>query len=218
MKTRRPPGFETMALDGWIKLGSGETCCLAVDTPTRPSPQELRGKMQGVRGMVLAAGFTIENNMVLVQLDEEFGTTDRKQGGARFMAKEDYLRAESTGVERRLEGAKTILRRVLGAEEGDAVAQDMAEYRRLRHLCAHRPCWLEGVCDPDAGSEGGIPKGRTVGFRLFIADASYIWEVDDEQIAEWAAVLNRTAATGDKVLRSILQIDQLGKSTKPDES
>ena len=67
--------------------------------------------------------------------------------------------------------------------------------------------------DPDAGTQDeskGIPKGRTVGFRLFIADASYVWEVDDEQIAEWAALLNRTADAGDKVLRSILQIDQFG--------
>jgi hypothetical protein len=147
----------------------------------------------------LAAGFTVENNMVLVELAAAFGTTDRKQGGPTFTAKEDYLRAESTGVERRLEGAKAIIRRVLGADEGDAVVQDLAEYRRLRHLCAHRPCWLEGIWDPDAGIEDkgkGIPKGRTVSFRLFIADASYIWEVDDEQIAEWAALLNRTADAG----------------------
>jgi hypothetical protein len=213
MKTRRPPDFEMMAMDGWIKLGPGEICSLATDTPTRPSPQELRSKMQGTRGMVLAAGFTVENNMVAVQLADAFGTTDRKQGGPTFTAKEDYLRGESTGVERRLEGAKAIIRRVLGAEEGDAVVQDLAEYRRLRHLCAHRPCWLEGIWDPDAGTEDeskGIPKGRTVGFRLFIADASYIWEVDDEQIAEWAALLNRTADAGDKVLRAILQIDQFG--------
>jgi hypothetical protein len=116
-----------MAMDGLIKLGPGETCRVVIDTLTRPSPHELCSKMQGVRGMVLAAGFTVENNLVLVQLADAFGTTDRKQGGATFTAKEDYLRAESTGVERRLEGAKAILRRVLGAEEGDAVVQDIAE-------------------------------------------------------------------------------------------
>jgi hypothetical protein len=74
-----------------------------------------------------------------------------------------------------------------------------------------------GPRPPDAGigdKDKGIPKGRTVGFRLFIADKSYIWEVDDEQIAEWAALLNRIAAAGDKVSRSILQIDQFGNSTK----
>jgi hypothetical protein len=46
-----------------------------------------------------------------------------------------------------------------------------------------------------------------VSFKLFIADANFIWEVDDCQIAEWADLLNKTAA-GDKVLRSILQIDE----------
>jgi len=214
MKTQRPQDFETMAMDGWIKLGPGETCCLAKDAPVRPSTEQLRSRMHSVRGMVLAAGFTLENNMVLVQLADEFGTTDRKLGGAAFAEKEDYLRAEARGVERRLEGVKAIIRRVLGVKEGNAVAQDIAEYRRLRHLCAHRPCWLEGIWDSDAGTDEGIPKGRTVGFRLFIADASYIWEVDDEQIAEWAALLNRTAAVGDQVLRSILQIDQFGKLTK----
>jgi hypothetical protein len=101
MKFPRPPDFETMPMDGWIKLRPGEVCLLAIDTPTRPSLQELRNKMQAVRGMVLAAGFTVENNLVLVQLADAFGTTDRKQGGARFGAQEDYLRAETTGVERR---------------------------------------------------------------------------------------------------------------------
>ncbi len=214
MKSPRPPDFEMMALDGWIRLEPGESCSLAVDTPTRPSVQELRNKMQSVRGMVLAAGFTIENNLVLVQLADAFGTTDRKKGGAAFAEKEDYLRDESTGVKRRLEGAKAIVRRVLGSIEGDAVVQDIAEYRRLRHLCAHQTCWLKGIWDPDAGTAEGMPKGRTVGFRLFIADTNYIWEVDDAQITEWAALLNRTAAVGDKVLRSILQIDEFGKSTK----
>ena len=117
MKMGRPPGFETMAMDGWIKPGPGEACCLAIDTPTRPSVQELRVKMQGVRRMVLAAGFTVENNLVLVQQADEFGTTDRKQGGSVFAEKEDYLRAETTGVGRRLEGAKAIVRRILGEQK-----------------------------------------------------------------------------------------------------
>jgi len=210
MKTQRPSGFETMAMDGWVKVKAGEAFCLAIDTPTSPSIENLRAKMQSLRGMVLSAGFTVENNMVLVQLADAFHTTDRKAGGLAFGEKEDYLRAEATGVERRLEGSKSIIRRVLGADEGDAIVQDLSKYRRLRHLCAHRPCWLEGIWNPNAGALEGAPRGRTVGFRLFIADANYIWEVDDQQIAEWAALLNRIASAGDKVLRSILQIDEFG--------
>jgi hypothetical protein len=203
-----------MAMDGWVMLEPGEALCLVDDTPTRPSVEELRSKMQSVRGMVLAAGFTIENNMVLVQLADSFGTTDREKGGEAFAEKEDDLRAETTGVERRLEGAKQIIRRVLGTAEGDAVIQDLAEYRRIRHLCAHRPCWLTGIWDPNAGTREDIPKGRTIGYRLFIADASYLWEVDDTQIVEWVTLLNKTAAAGDKVLRSMLQIDEFGRSSR----
>jgi len=211
MKHHRPRDFDTMSMDGWIKLRAGESCAFAMDTQIHPSDFELRAKMQTVRGMVLGAGFTVENNLVLVQLADAFGTTDRQQGGKAFAVKENYLRAESTGVERRLEGAKAIIRRVLGNNEGDAAVQDISEYRRIRHLCAHRPSWLESVWDPEAGTDPSIPKGRTVGFRLFIADSDFIWEIDEPQIAEWVALLNRTAAAGDKVLRSILQIDESGK-------
>lgn len=211
MKTPRPENFETMAMDGWIRLEPGESCCWDVDTAVSPSFDEMKRKMQTIRGMVLSAGFTVENNMILVQLADAFGTTDRKVGGREFREKEDYLRAETTGVERRVEGAKRVIRRILGNERGDAVVQDLAEYRRLRHLCAHRPCWLKGIWDPDAGIREGSPKGRTTGYKLFIADGDYIWEVDDDQVNEWAALLNRVAAAGDNVLRSILQIDERGK-------
>jgi hypothetical protein len=214
MRKNRPADFEMMALDGWLKLAPGEAFAWNKDTPIVPSVAEQQAKMQRVRGMVLSAGFTVENNLVLVQLADAFGTTDRKAGGSDFTKLEDFLRAEGTGVERRLEGAKRVVRRILGEKEGDAVVQDMGEYRRLRHLCAHRPCWLEGVWDPEAGSDAApldMPKGRTVGMRLFIADATYVWEVTDEQVAEWAALLNRLATTGDKVLREILRIDESGK-------
>jgi hypothetical protein len=213
MKIRRSPDLETVPMDGWVKLGPGETFCVAIDTPTTPSVEHFRAKMQSARGMVLSAGFTVENNIIMVQLADAFRTTDRKIGGSAFAEKEDYLRAETTGVERRLEGAKAIIRRILGSDEGEAVIQDLAEYRRVRHLCAHRPCWLTGIWNPDAGTLEGASKGRTTGFRLYIADANYIWEVDDKQVEEWAALLNRTAAAGDKVMRSILQIDEYGKPT-----
>lgn len=205
MRFKRPENFEQIAMDGWITLSPGESCCLAVDTPARPSVEELHIKMRHVRGMVLSAGFTIENNLVLVQLADKFGTTDRTHGGEDFAKYEEYLRAETTGIERRLKGAKDIIRRVLGKPEGDKTVQDMSEYRRLRHLCAHRPCWLEGIWEPDAGIDANFPKGRTTGFRLFIADSEFIWEIDDHQVEEWVTLLNRTAAAADKALRIILE-------------
>ena len=101
MKSPRPPVLKTMAMDGWVMLEPGEALCLVDDTPTRPSVEELRSKMQSVRGMVLAAGFTIENNMVLVQLADSFGTTDREKGvywnlngtGTQFEPADDFGRA-----------------------------------------------------------------------------------------------------------------------------
>jgi hypothetical protein len=90
----------------------------------------------------------------------------------------------------------------------------LSEYRRVRHLCAHRPCWLEGIWDSEAGTLEEFPKGRTVDFGLFIADKTYVWEIDDKLINEWVALLNRTADAGDRVLRLVLQIDKSGNPIK----
>ena len=212
MRKQRPPGFEMMPMDGWVRLAPGESVAWDIDDPPPvPSIEQCRQQMRHVRGMVLATGFSIENNAILVQLADAFGTTDRKMGGQAFAERDDNLRADNTGVERRLEDAKPIIRRVLPQLEADRLIQDLAEYRRLRHLCAHRPSWLESIWDADAGVREGVPKGRSVGFKLFIADTTYIWEIDTVQLQEWADLLNRCTASTDRVLRTILQIDEMGQ-------
>jgi hypothetical protein len=80
------------------------------------------------------------------------------------------------------------------AAEADRLIQDLAEYRRLRHLMAHRPCWLEGVWDPEAGAPSDMPRGRTVGFSLSIADKEFVWEIDHDQHLEWGKLLDRCKA------------------------
>jgi hypothetical protein len=57
----------------------------------------------------------------------------------------------------------------------------------------------------------GAPRGRTIGFRLFIADSQFQWEIDHDQIIGWETIISRTADTLESLVRRILRLDENGK-------
>lgn len=141
----------------------------------------------------MGAGFEIEEAMVTTIATAEFGSLDAAVAGEGLRDRLTALRDE-TKLARKIETVKPILRASLDPAAADRLAQDLADYRRLRHLMAHRPSWLEGVWDPDAGELPDVPKGRTTSFRLFIADDDFVWEIDQTQGDEWSQLLGRCAS------------------------
>jgi hypothetical protein len=156
--------------------------------------------MLRTRGWVLGFGFGIEEALVTLALAHEFGTLEPAEAGEEFKVRAKALHRDSN-LQRKIESAGVIIRGSISAAEADRLIQDLAEYRRLRHLMAHRPCWLEGVWDPDAGTAPDMHKGRTVGFRLFIADEDFVWEIDHDQRLEWGRLVDRCKA-GVEAVRS----------------
>jgi len=61
----------------------------------------------------------------------------------------------------------------------------------------------------------GVPKGRTSGFKLFIADSQYQWEIDRNQIRDWEIIISRTAQTLERLVRQILHLDENGYPLLP---
>jgi hypothetical protein len=163
---------------------------LANDTTTVPSIDQQQENIRRVRGWVLGHGFAVEDALVTAALAHEFGTLDSDASGEPFTNRSEALRF-GTELARKIDIARDVIRKTLPQAEADRLIQDLAEYRRLRHLLAHRPCWLEGIFDPEAGTYADMPKGRTVGFRLHIADSDFVWEIDEAQCKEWGELLDR---------------------------
>ncbi len=199
----RQPEVEPTGLDGWVVLKPGEKMAWVNDTPVSPTPAQQHDTMRRIRGGILSHGFSIEEAIVTLILVKNYGTLDPRIGGDAFRAKARELRRD-TGLERKIGEARPIIRDVLDSTTADRLMQDLAEYRRLRHLMAHRPCWLEGVWNDQAGTWTDTPKGRTTGFRLFIADDDFVWEIDDAQLKEWDALLARCQSSVERVRASFL--------------
>lgn len=191
-RRRRTPDIDPIGLDGWIRLRPGETLTLAVDFVPQPSIPQQQELMRRTRGWVLGFGFDIEEALVTLALAHEFGTLDPTTAGERFKVQAKALRLNPS-LQRKIKSAHPIIRKSIPAAEAERLILDLAEYRRLRHLMAHRPCWLEGVWAPQAGAPSE-PRGRTVGFRLFIADKRFVWEIDHDQQLEWGKLLDRCKA------------------------
>ncbi len=177
--------------DGWCALAPGEKLVWVDDTPVKPSPAQLKAWMNQIRGDVLAAGFIVEEELFTVVLGGAFGTLDPQLGGRELAERAEWLRNPKTGLDRKIAAARPYIREILVAGSANKLMQDLADYRRLRNLMAHRPCWMKGIWDELAGSDPNTPKGRTVGFQLLIADSDFTWIIDESQTQEWSALLER---------------------------
>ena len=179
---RKRDSFETVLVDGGIRLAPGAWVSFHVDTPFEPSLHQLQAWMLRTRGAVLSDIFGIENDLILLRLADEFGTVDHSAAPAKYFGREQNLREEHS-LERQIGAAKPIARDHFKQPEADALIQDLASCREVRNLMAHYPSWLEPVND--------VVRGRTVGLRLFIGDRNHIWELQESDVAAWGALFVR---------------------------
>ncbi len=75
MKRKRDQ-FEVILMDAGIRLGPGAWASFHVDTPISPNWHDLSGWMRQVRGSILSEAFGLENDLILLELADEFGTVD----------------------------------------------------------------------------------------------------------------------------------------------
>ncbi len=179
--------------DGWIKLAPGETYSWDKDNPLEPSLEQLRHWMRQLRGSVLSESFVIENELVMLALADEFGSNDHGTASPTYFEREQDWR-EDHSLERKIERAKPIIRARRSKEFSDGLIQKLAEYRALRHLLAHYPCWFEPVND------GHL----TVKLKPFISDRAHIWEIDEAQARTWAKLLMSVRTSVENIRREIV--------------
>ena len=91
MKRKRET-FETVLVDGGIRLAPGAWVAFHVDTLFEPNLDQLRGWLLRVRGSVLSDVFGIENDLILLKLAEEFGTVDNGKAPEAFFNRDQDFR------------------------------------------------------------------------------------------------------------------------------
>jgi hypothetical protein len=171
--------------DGLIRHAPGMKFTLREDTPISPTIGELHKWMNDIRGAVLSASFGIENELVLLALADEFGTNDHGSVGIEYFEREQGWREEHS-LGRKIDRVKSIIRKCRTKEAADEIIQKLVEYRDLRNLLAHYPCWLEPV-NRDGVTK--IEEEGTISLILFIADRQHVWEIDREQAATWRELI-----------------------------
>jgi hypothetical protein len=191
---------ESPGEDGWIRLVPGATVAFHVDTPIKPSLYELKKWMGDIRGGVLSLSFGIENELILLALAHEFGSNNNGAVGSDYFVREQQWREEHS-LKRKIERVKPIIRARKTSDEADTIIQKLAEYRELRNLLAHYPCWFEPV-----NREGVVEleKQRTIALKLFIADRNYVWEIDAAQAVEWNDLILFVRVTVENIRRKMI--------------
>ena len=193
---RRPRGvIESSPGDGWVRLAPGEFFSVHNDAPISPNLEELLQWMKQIRGGVLSTSFGIENELVLLALADEFGSNDHGTVGSDYFLREQEWR-EDNSLQRKIDRAKPIIRAKRSAELADLIIQRLAEYRELRNLLAHYPCWLQPINDRE--------RQLTVALKLFIGDRTHVWEVDTLQATEWDQLLRFVRISIENLRREIV--------------
>lgn len=206
--------IETLGEDGWIRLAPGATVAFHIDTPVTPSLPELRKWMGDIRGGVLSHSFGIENELILLALAHEFGSNNNGAVGSDYFLRDQQWREEHS-LKRKIERVKPIIRARMASDEADTIIQKLAEYRELRNLLAHYPCWFEPV-NREGVTE--LDQQRTIALKLFIADQSYVWEIDAAQAKEWHELILFVRVAVENIRREMLGAPLLkadGSSPEP---
>lgn len=191
---------ESLPGDGWIRLVPGATLALHEDTPIKPNLFELKKWMNDIRGGVLSVSFGIENELILLALANEFGSNDHGTVDSEYFQREQEWR-ESHSLERKIERVKPVIRRHLLPKIADDLIDKLAEYRHLRNLLAHYPCWLEPV-NLEGVTE--LQDRRTISLKLYIADRYHAWEIDTSQATEWNDLLHFVRVSIENLRREIV--------------
>lgn len=183
-----------------IRLAPGAKFTLREDTTISPSMRELHKWMNDIRGAVLSASFGIENELVLLALADEFGTNDHGSVGIEYFEREQGWREEHS-LARKIDRVKSIIRKCRTKEAPDEIIQKLAEYRDLRNLLAHYPCWLEPV---NRDGVTNVEEECTIALKLFIADRQHVWEIDREQATRWGELIKFVRISVENVRREKL--------------
>lgn len=189
-----------------IRLVPGAFVEFHVDRPIKPTYGELFEWMRQMRGGVLSSSFGIENELVLLALAEKFGTNDSGSIGEDYFKQEQDWR-EDYRLDRKIERVKPIVRARRDQKTADEIIHKLASYRQLRNLLAHYPCWFEPVNDVDAK--------RTVGLKLFIADRTHQWEINEAQAKEWGDLLSFVRISVENIRREVIGAPPLNADGTP---
>ena len=211
MKTLRRK-FDSLPGDGWISLAPGATVAFHVDTPLKPSYSDLRRWMNDFRGYILSSSFTIENELILLALADEFGSNDRASAGPEYISREQQWR-ETYNLTRKIEQVKQIVRKLRTKSEADRIVQNLANFRELRHLMAHYPCWFEPINKESATDDPD--QQITIALKLYIADTTHVWEIDQPQVTEWNQLLHDVRISIENVRRELVGAPQLNADGSP---
>lgn len=200
-KVVRPANFRSIPYDGLVRVDHGTWLVIGQDAFPDPSAEFHRERMGRIRGEFLGAAFSLDNELVLIILLNEFGSLDASAGGAGFDKREFDLRRETLG---KLIGlVDPIASQKFGVEEGEAWSGESRELLQVRNALAHQTFWLQPVNDDGAGTIPGSPLLRTVSFVPMIADRKSIWTVDDDQVAYWNALLNSVFQRAKQLRKSL---------------
>jgi hypothetical protein len=208
-KARRE--FDSLPGDGWIRLAPGAAGAFHDDTPISPSLFDLRKWMSDIRGYILSSSFTIENELILLALADEYGSNDHGSVEHAYLVRERTWREEHN-LARKIDRAKPIVRKLRTQEDADIIIQQLSDFRELRNLMAHYPCWFEpvnkeGVTEPD--------QQRTIALKLYIADMTHAWEVDQDQVQEWIKLLHDVRVSVENIRRAVAGAPQLKADGSP---
>jgi hypothetical protein len=156
--------------------------------------------MNDIRGGVLSLSFGVENELILLALADQFGSNDHGGVGSDYFLREQEWR-EDHSLERKIGRVRPIIRRLRTKELADVIIQKLAEYRHLRNLLAHYPCWLEPL-----NKEGvtNLEDQRTIALRLFIADRQHVWEIDPPQATAWNTLIHFVRISVENLRREIV--------------
>jgi hypothetical protein len=155
------------------------------DQYPQPSAQAHANSFMTYRGAFMSQAFVLENELVLLQLADEFSTIDARLVGSSFFTHEQKLRRKTLG--QHVTSCLPLIDQHGELNILTELSQKLKEVVIVRNTLAHQPCWLEPMCEELQGSS--TIKKRTSGFKIYIANHEWIWEIDKQQIADWNALL-----------------------------
>ncbi len=158
----------------------------------KPSADECHDRVTDIRGRFIGQCFFVENDLIILQLLDQFSTDDPTFVGSIFFEAEGKLRKKTLGAH--LASAKAILTREFDSNEISSLLDDLTELVEVRNVLAHSPSWVIPI--NEASGPTAKKKQITIGFCPEIANDKHIWKIDETQVIEWLALVERCKRVG----------------------
>ena len=168
--------FETVLVDGGVRLPPGAFFSCRNDAPLSPNPLEIQAWMGWLRGRILSHVFGLENDLIRIELAANYGHGGGQDAPSGYFDADQALREEHS-LNKKIDRVKPIIRKHREQDAGDRLIQGLAECREVRNLMAHYSCWMEPINDDE--------RKLTVGLKLFIGDRHHIWELSEDDARHW---------------------------------